>query len=292
MNIEMNELEQKRLWFFISGNGYIYHRKEEISAMHRFVRFRKPKPLFCEECKFKEEKLELSNNKKHNYTYKIEDYDWLCDKCHGERDSGIINKKDICLVKKIKMPLIERIEKRIEDNKRIKEENKNIQMKINLKNMKEKEKIDKNIKDFFENVLDGISISRMVSRKFIGVIMVIEEDIVKEVTIDDLGRLVIPIKLREKLKIKGGDKILLREFGRFIALYPEGCKDDVKTFENLYNKQTDIKKEIFDLKIDFDNLREMVIKAAINQDYGFLKEEIKKLIKDVLKEERNGVLFR
>ena len=54
------------------------------NAIHKWVREHKSKPLLCEECGL-EKKLELSN-KDHEYQRNLEDYRWLCDKCHYDYD--------------------------------------------------------------------------------------------------------------------------------------------------------------------------------------------------------------
>jgi predicted nucleic acid-binding Zn ribbon protein len=54
------------------------------NAIHKWVREHKPKPLLCENCGL-EKKLELSN-KDHEYQRNLEDYRWLCDKCHYDYD--------------------------------------------------------------------------------------------------------------------------------------------------------------------------------------------------------------
>lgn len=52
---------------------------------HEFVRARKPKSDICEFC-WKKKPLQLANMKNHVYTRKIEDYKWLCSKCHNDYD--------------------------------------------------------------------------------------------------------------------------------------------------------------------------------------------------------------
>jgi hypothetical protein len=52
---------------------------------HEWLRRRYPAPKLCENC-HKEKKLQLANIKNHVYTRKIEDYKWLCSKCHYNLD--------------------------------------------------------------------------------------------------------------------------------------------------------------------------------------------------------------
>lgn len=114
----------------------------------------------------------------------------------------------------------------------------------------------------------------------------IEENIIKIIQIDDLGRVVIPIKIREKLLLKDKENLIIKSFGNTVVIYPESRKSDVLSLENLFNKNMDLKNKIIEQDIKIDNLREMVINAVINKDYGLAKEEIKKLIKEVLDEKK------
>lgn len=50
------------------------------ATIHEWITKRKPKPEFCENCgEYK--KLELSN-RNHQYSRKVNDYNWLCRSCH------------------------------------------------------------------------------------------------------------------------------------------------------------------------------------------------------------------
>ena len=53
-------------------------------AIHKWVRNHKPTPLLCEKCGLAR-KLELSN-RDHEYRRNLDDYEWLCDKCHYDYD--------------------------------------------------------------------------------------------------------------------------------------------------------------------------------------------------------------
>lgn len=54
-------------------------------TIHKHMRKRKPKPLFCEFCKERPAR-DLANLKNHNYTENINDYIWLCHRCHQKLD--------------------------------------------------------------------------------------------------------------------------------------------------------------------------------------------------------------
>ena len=118
----------------------------------------------------------------------------------------------------------------------------------------------------------------------------VEEEIVKVVQIDDLGRVVIPIKIRERFMLKDKENLVMKTFGNMATIYPESKKSEILSLENLYNKNMDLKSELINQNIKIDNLREMVINAVINKDYGIAKEEIKKLIKEVIHEENKDKL--
>lgn len=78
------------------------HRKNEwnwkeksigtYSAIHKWIKRRKPKPEFCEDCGHSKT-LELANLSD-KYLQIISDWIWLCRKCHMIRD-GRINKLKI-----------------------------------------------------------------------------------------------------------------------------------------------------------------------------------------------------
>jgi len=56
----------------------------KYNALHEWVRKHKPKPKLCEDCK-KVPPLHLSNND-HKYKRDIDDFEWLCRKCHTKKD--------------------------------------------------------------------------------------------------------------------------------------------------------------------------------------------------------------
>lgn len=56
------------------------------SAVHRWVKSRKTKPEVCEHCKIKEATDLSSTN--HTYTRNLNEWEWLCRKCHVKKDGG------------------------------------------------------------------------------------------------------------------------------------------------------------------------------------------------------------
>ena len=61
------------------------------SALHRWVKRRIPKPDLCVRCK-KRKPMDLSNTG-HTYKRNLEDWEWLCKKCHVIKDGGWKPKK-------------------------------------------------------------------------------------------------------------------------------------------------------------------------------------------------------
>ena len=59
--------------------------------LHGWIRRRKPKPKFCEECK-KRKPYDLVNISG-KYKRDINDFEWLCRKCHMVKDGRIHNLK-------------------------------------------------------------------------------------------------------------------------------------------------------------------------------------------------------
>lgn len=78
-----NKAENSPVW---KGDNVKY------GGIHKWIREHKSKPLLCEYCK-KQKKLSLANIKGHKYTRKIEDYKWLCYKCHSILDLN----KEFCI---------------------------------------------------------------------------------------------------------------------------------------------------------------------------------------------------
>lgn len=75
-------LKKKRSISKLDRKNPQWKNKPSISAIHEYIRRRKPKPKVCEHCKSKPPK-DLSN-KNHRYTRKLSNYEWLCRKCHRE----------------------------------------------------------------------------------------------------------------------------------------------------------------------------------------------------------------
>jgi len=61
----------------------------EITALHNWIRRYKPKPEFCEEC-HKNKPYDLANISG-EYKRDINDFEWLCRKCHMTKDGRIYN---------------------------------------------------------------------------------------------------------------------------------------------------------------------------------------------------------
>ncbi len=58
-----------------------------IEAIHIWVKKRKPKPKFCECCNLKPP-YDLANISG-EYKRDVDDFEWLCRKCHMEKDGRI-----------------------------------------------------------------------------------------------------------------------------------------------------------------------------------------------------------
>ena len=59
--------------------------KVSNKALHTWIKTNKPKPECCEICGKKTNKLDCSN-KDHKYSRNLEDYQYLCKKCHAQYD--------------------------------------------------------------------------------------------------------------------------------------------------------------------------------------------------------------
>ena len=75
-NQDINKGKNNGMW---KGDNVGYR------ALHEYIRKYKPEPERCKICGKKTDKLELSN-KDHRYTRNIEDYWYLCRKCHLRYD--------------------------------------------------------------------------------------------------------------------------------------------------------------------------------------------------------------
>lgn len=92
----INKEEQNGQW---KGDnvGYI--------ALHAWVKRRLVNPEVCERCNKKDKKLDLANIS-NKYLRRLDDWEWLCRKCHMEKDGRMFNltqnshykKKRICII--------------------------------------------------------------------------------------------------------------------------------------------------------------------------------------------------
>ena len=62
---------------------------DKLRAIHVWIRRRKPSVRFCEDC-VKEKKLEIANISQ-EYKRDINDWEWLCRRCHMIKDGRIGN---------------------------------------------------------------------------------------------------------------------------------------------------------------------------------------------------------
>lgn len=83
----------KGLKGFLDGKNHYYWKGDEAGqkAIHIWLKQHFPKPNKCNRCN-KEKTLELSfNHLLKEYTRNIEDYEWLCQRCHRNRDLNELN---------------------------------------------------------------------------------------------------------------------------------------------------------------------------------------------------------
>ena len=66
--------------------------KITYSGVHAWVKAHKSKPLYCERCN-KKKKLDLAN-KSGKYLRDINDYEWICRKCHVKSDKRLCMLRD------------------------------------------------------------------------------------------------------------------------------------------------------------------------------------------------------
>lgn len=65
------------------------HDSNEYNKIHNWIRERKQKPEFCEDCKIvKPKELHCVN---HNYIRDIDEFVWLCKSCHIKRMNRTVN---------------------------------------------------------------------------------------------------------------------------------------------------------------------------------------------------------
>ena len=79
--------------YFKKGNKNINWKGDEVKyvGLHKWIRKYKPKPKFCEICKIKPPK-DIANISG-EYKRDIEDYQWICRRCHVIKDGTINNLK-------------------------------------------------------------------------------------------------------------------------------------------------------------------------------------------------------
>lgn len=88
-----NELKEKRR---VAGKKLIGVQNPNwkgdrvgLAGLHKWITSRKPKPEFCENCKNKKP-YDLANISQ-KYKRNVNDFEWLCRKCHTEKDGRIKN---------------------------------------------------------------------------------------------------------------------------------------------------------------------------------------------------------
>lgn len=67
--------------------------KVKYRQLHKWVRSRKPIPVLCNKCGEKK-KLQLSNIER-KYTRDLENWEYLCVKCHVYKDGTVYNLKNV-----------------------------------------------------------------------------------------------------------------------------------------------------------------------------------------------------
>lgn len=76
--------------------------KIKYKSLHYYLKNKKIKPKFCERCGQKPPyDIALKEGKK--YTRNIDDYEWLCRRCHMVDDGRLEKVKQRCLEKKIEV---------------------------------------------------------------------------------------------------------------------------------------------------------------------------------------------
>ena len=83
-NIAKTKLSEKNPQW--KGDSVGYH------ALHNWIKKRKPKSEFCENCKIKPP-IDLANISQ-KYQRDVNDFEWLCRKCHINKDGRIKNLKN------------------------------------------------------------------------------------------------------------------------------------------------------------------------------------------------------
>ena len=83
---KMSDNQKKNISIFNSGSNHGLWKGNAVGygSLHQWIKTHKPKPQFCEECKIKEP-YDLANISQ-NYQRDINDFEWLCRKCHMIKD--------------------------------------------------------------------------------------------------------------------------------------------------------------------------------------------------------------
>ena len=79
------------------NNGMWKGDKASLSAIHIWIKARKPKPKCCEKCN-KNKPFDLANISG-EYKRDVKDFEWLCRSCHMNSDNRILNLKQYQNVK-------------------------------------------------------------------------------------------------------------------------------------------------------------------------------------------------
>ena len=80
----LKEVTKTRKKLFGNKNPMWKGNKVRYSALHNYIRWHKPKPELCEKCK-KAPPFDVANISG-KYTRDVNDYRWLCRKCHMTKD--------------------------------------------------------------------------------------------------------------------------------------------------------------------------------------------------------------
>ena len=82
----------KNNWVGKDSPTWVGENFKSLSGLHDWIRLRKKKPKFCEHCK-KVPPIDLSIKNGRDYSRDVNDYEWLCRKCHMIYDGRIKPKK-------------------------------------------------------------------------------------------------------------------------------------------------------------------------------------------------------
>ena len=74
----------------LMGNKYAMKERVTYRSLHAWLRANKPNPGHCE-CCGSTGKLEIASINRHNYSRNLDDYMYLCVKCHRNLDGSKFN---------------------------------------------------------------------------------------------------------------------------------------------------------------------------------------------------------